>query len=256
MTTVQATVARVTEGVHWHALEDDVVVGRGYALHRPDGRVFVSADTWRDDVFELLGEAMLADLGRPVFTLVAEDDVEHLGRWSALGFVDHRLEDEYLVPTGAPSGAAAAGIPAGYTLHTAGEVPEDALRELDERLRQDVPGSAGWVNTPEGFREANFSPGFYDPATYLVARHGEELAGLVRVWRGRVPKLGLVGVLPGHRGRGLARALVTTVFGVLRERGVATVFAEVDRTDEASQSLLGSLGARRAGGVLELVRRP
>src|SRR4051794_5147456 len=99
MTSGPAAVVRVTPGVHWHALEDDVVVGRGYALHRPDGRVFVSADSWRDDVFEILGATMVADLPGPVFTIVAEDDVEVLGRWSALGFVDHRHEDEYLIPT-------------------------------------------------------------------------------------------------------------------------------------------------------------
>lgn len=27
----------------WHALNDDLVVGRGYAEHRPDGRLFASA---------------------------------------------------------------------------------------------------------------------------------------------------------------------------------------------------------------------
>ncbi len=85
-----AVVSRVTPGVHWHALEDDLVVGRGHALHRPDGKVFLSVDSWRDDIFVALAEAMIADLGGPVHTVVAADDREHLGRWSMLGFTDNR----------------------------------------------------------------------------------------------------------------------------------------------------------------------
>jgi GNAT superfamily N-acetyltransferase len=256
MTPGLGTVVRVTPGVHWHALEDDVVVGRGHALHRPDGRVFVSADTWRDDVFETLATTMAADLGGPVYTVVAEDDIEHLGRWSALGFVDHRYEDEYLIPTDpAATGLAGARLPPGYTLRTADQVPEDDLRALDERLRQDVPGTAGWVNDPAEFREATYGPRFYDPSSYLVARHGTDDVGLVRVWRGRVPRLGLVAVVPGHRNRGLARAMLATVFATLLERGVTSVCAEADRTNTASQTLLASLGAKRTGGVVELVRR-
>jgi hypothetical protein len=55
-------IARVEVGRHWHALDDDEVVGRGHALHRPDGRVFLSVDTWADDVFHQVVVAMLADL--------------------------------------------------------------------------------------------------------------------------------------------------------------------------------------------------
>src|SRR4051794_4523848 len=90
MGTEAVVIARITPDVHWHALEDDVVVGRGHALHRPDGRVFLSVDTWRDDVFEVLAEAMVADLRRPVYTVVDEDDREVLARWSSRGFLDHR----------------------------------------------------------------------------------------------------------------------------------------------------------------------
>jgi ribosomal protein S18 acetylase RimI-like enzyme len=252
-------VVRVTPGVHWHALEDDVVVGKGYALHRPDGRVFVSADTWRDDVFEVVAEAMAGDLGGPVFTVVDEDDREHLGRWSALGFVDNRREDEFVIPTDpALTGLRDAAPPAGYELVTADVADEDRLRTLDERLRQDVPGSAGWVSTPQGFRDATYHPRLFDPATYLVAVHRDGgYAGLARVWRGRrVPRLGLVGVLPDHRRRGLARALLAAAFRPLHERGVEHVGAEADETNLPSQALLRSLGARRTGGAVELVRLP
>jgi GNAT superfamily N-acetyltransferase len=255
--TIGVVVVRVTDGVHWHALEDDVVVGKGYALHRPDGRVFLSADTWRDDVFEIVAEAMIADLGGPVFTIVDEDDREHLGRWSALGFRDNRREDEFLLPTDpAATGLADAVPPPGYTLVTADAVGEDRLRDLDDRLRHDVPGSAGWVSTAEDFRRDTYDARWFDPATYLVAVHEGEHAGLARVWRGRrYPRLGLVGVLPPHRRRGLARALLAAAFRPLHERGLGQVTAEADQANAASQALLRSIGATRTGGAIELVRR-
>ena len=263
MGTDVAVVVRVTPGVHWHALEDDVVVGKGYALHRPDDRVFVSVDTWRDDVFATIAEAMVGDLARPVYTLVAEDDVEHLGRWSAAGFVDHRREDEVAVPTdpavnGLAAGPAGAAPPPGYTLVAADRGDFGRLHALDDRVRQDVPGARGWASTPQAFRDATFDPRSFDPATYLVAVHDAtgDLAGLVRIWRGHhVPRLRLVGVLPAHRRRGVARALLAAAFEPLHARGIAEVTAEADAADVPAQALLAALGARRTGGVLELVHR-
>jgi ribosomal protein S18 acetylase RimI-like enzyme len=70
-----------------------------------------------------------------------------------------------------------------------------------------------------------------------------------------VSRLGLIGVLPAYRRRGLAGALLARVFGVLATRGQAEVSCEVDETNVASNALMAGLGARRVGGSLEL-RRP
>ena len=45
-------ITRVAER-QWHALDDDLVVGRGDASPRPDGRLFLSVDAWHDSVFDL-----------------------------------------------------------------------------------------------------------------------------------------------------------------------------------------------------------
>jgi GNAT superfamily N-acetyltransferase len=256
MESTVAVVVRVTPGVHWHALEDDVVVGRAHALHRQDGRVFVSVDSWRDDVFEQLAEAMAHDLRRPLYTMVDEDDREHLGRWSSLGFVDSRREDEYAVPT-APevTGLGSAALPPGFSLVEADRADEDRLRLLDQRLRQDVPGSRGWVHTPAEFHRWTFDHRMFDPSTYLVAVHAGEYVGLARIARARLPRLGLVGVLPAHRRRGVARALLAAAFRPLHERGVGHVAAEADETNTAGTALLMGIGAQRTGGAVELVRR-
>ena len=98
-TTHQAvTVVRVAEQ-HWHALEDDCVVGRGHTTYRPDGQLFISVDAWHASTFELLAHAMLAALPRPLHTLVDEADRELTDQWQQAGFARHRREWEYVVPT-------------------------------------------------------------------------------------------------------------------------------------------------------------
>jgi hypothetical protein len=83
----------------WHALDDDLVVGRGHAAHRADGRLFVSIDAWHAATFDLLAEAMLAQLPRPLYTVVDEADAELTANWRRAGFTIRRREWEYAVPT-------------------------------------------------------------------------------------------------------------------------------------------------------------
>jgi ribosomal protein S18 acetylase RimI-like enzyme len=136
-------------------------------------------------------------------------------------------------------------------------VCEDRLRELDDQLKQDVPGADGWRWDRQGFRAETYDAPDFDPATYLVAveQATGRYAGLARVWnRPSGPRLGLVGVARPYRRRGLARSLLAQAFAVLHRRGEPEVVAEVDVTNTASNSLLTSLGARRTGGSLELIR--
>src|SRR4051812_3085679 len=62
--------ARRVAPSQWHALEDDLVVGRGEASRRPDGRIFVSIDAWHDAAFDRLAGDMQAALPRPMHTVV------------------------------------------------------------------------------------------------------------------------------------------------------------------------------------------
>ncbi len=248
-------IVRVTPTVHWHALDDDEVAGRAYALHRPDHRVFVSIDTWREEVFPALAGAVIADLHGDLYTRVDEADAAELARWASVGFDVHRREDEYLLPT-APeaTGLGGAAFPPGFWAVSADAADEDRLRTLDEVLRGDVPGSDGWVNDPQQFHDQSFDPRYFDPATYLVAMDGGGLyVGLVRV--GSAPhrgRLGLIGVVSAYRRRGLARALLAAAFAQLHARGISHVTAEADTTNTASAALLATIGARRTGGSVEL----
>lgn len=163
----------------------------------------------------------------------------------------------YAVPTDpATTGLEIVAVP-GIDLVSANRVDERRLRELDEVLRQDVPGTDGWRWDEAAFRDETFDATYFDPTTYLVAveRGRGEYVGLARVWNNPgAPRLGLIAVLPAYRGRGLARALLARVFLVLHERGVPEVRAEVDDINLASMSLFTPLRARRIGGTVELRR--
>jgi len=253
------SIDRSERDVAWRALEDGAVVGSGRARSRPDRRCFLAIDTWRTDVFDELLQTMAHELTQDLFTTIDEADGERLDQWSGRGFTVNRRENEYLIPTDPEiTRLRIAAPPTGLRIVSAAVVDEGRLRQLDEVLREDVPGSDGWINDPQEFGEYTFDPRHFDAATYLVAveQTGGGFVGLARIWKapGR-PRLGLIGVVPGHRRRGVARALLAAALLALHERGVPEIEAEADTANQPSIRLLDSLGARRTGGAVELVRR-
>ena len=227
----------------WRAVDaDGRIVGVARVLRRPDDRRILLRRSHDPAVrAELLtvAEHVPGDL----YLITGEDE-------TPAGFTVSRREHLYRIPVRQQPGT----IPPGYTVVSAGDADEDRLRELDDALRQDIPGADGWHSTPEEFRRDTYGEDF-DPATYLVAVDATgTYAGLVRVWRNAVPRLGMIAIVPEHRNRGLARGLLALVFAVLRDRGHDHVTTEVDESNLPSNTLMRSLGAERTGGEIEWVR--
>lgn len=238
----------------WVATRSDgAAAGRLRLLVRPDDRAFLALQGGADGP---LLDAILAGVGRgELHVQVEEDDGDRLAALTGRGFVVARREHVYAVPT---TLTAAAAWPDGFEVVSAADADLVRLNALDQDLRRDVPGVGRWRADPESFRRQTFDDPQFDPSTYLIAIDGGTggYAGLVRVWtRPAGPRLGLIGVLPEYRRRGLARALVARVFGVLNERGEAEVVCEVDETNDGSNALFAGFGARRVGGTVELVLR-
>lgn len=250
-------IVRVVPGRQWHALDDDVVVGWATLFRRPDGRGYLAADAWKDEVTVALLRAAIADVPGDLHSTAAEDDAAQLALLAEVGFAAARREHEYLIPVAGVLAGTTGGGPDGFRIVSAADCDVQRLMRLDDALRQDVPGTDGWVNELESFRDYTFGAPQFDPALYLVAvARDDRYAGLVRLWpANRVPRLGLIGVLRWYRRRGLASALLQAAFRPLAERGVTQVSAEADATDVASVTLLTGLGAERTGGAIEL-RRP
>ncbi|TDC47130.1 GNAT family N-acetyltransferase [Jiangella ureilytica] len=244
----------------WTALRSDGgAAGRLRLLVRPDDRRILLLQGGADG--PLLDTVLAAEGDGDLYAEAGEDDGDRLSALTSRDFTVARREHLYAVPTTPPTTppGTAAGWPDGFAVVSAADADMVRLTALDRDLRRDVPGTGEWRTDPRTFRRETFGDPEFDPSTYLVAVDGDTggYAGLVRVWiraRPARPRLGLIGVLPAYRRRGLARALVARVFGVLRERGEAEVVCEVDETNAGSNALFAGFGARRIGGSVELVR--
>ena len=134
---------------------------------------------------------------------------------------------------------------------------ENALRELDDRLRADVPGTKGWLTDPAEFHDYAFDEVHFDRATHLGAVDDgrQQFAGQVRIWANNSrSRLRLVGVARPYRRRGLARRLLASALLPVHERGVDAVMAEVDPSNLAGLALLRGIGAVETGSSMVLRR--
>jgi len=258
MAAAALAISRTGPALTWRATDGDLVAGEVCARLRPDNRWFLYFDTWRADAWPPLADAVARDLGHDLYVTLEDAEYEALDACAEAGFIVHRRESYYRIPADpAVTGLAGAVLPAGLGVLSAADADITRLRQLDDALRQDVPGCQGWQWDAGQFRAETFNS-FFDPATCLVAvdRASGQYAGMVRIWRTRAgARLGLIAVLAPYRRRGVARALLGQAFAVLAGRGVTSVTGEVDDTNVASVSLLTALGARRYGGSVELIRR-
>lgn len=252
-------VVRPTRTATWNLVRDGTTAASAYAVCRPDRRWFVSVDAWNEHDHGPLVNAMIADLNQDVHTRIDGADPASLEMWTRYGFEPDRREIEFLIsPDSERTGLAHSLAPKGLALLPADEVDEAALRQLDDQLRDEVPGTEGWVNDPAEFHDYTFDEKHFDPATYLVAVDNEQqqFAGLVRIWaNGTRSRLGFIAVTRPYRRRGLARALLASAFQPVHDRGVLEVLAEVDASNTPSLKLLHSINAVETGASVVLRRR-
>lgn len=247
-------VTRVAK-TQWHAVEDDLTVGRGYTSRRPDGRLFLSIDAWHDAAFDRLADAMLAVLPKPLYTVVDESD--ETARWERAGFTTRRREWECLLPTDPQvTGLGSALPPPGVTILAVGQAQEGPLRTLDRAIRDEVEAAIGWQEMPA---EVPSHLDVLDPSQYAVAVQGDEYVGLVKVAtvvrQSRIGVIRLIAVRADQHRRGIARALLAHVLGSLHRCGIETAVADVNESNGPAVALFEGIGVRRVNSNLELVLR-
>ncbi len=249
-------ITRVAER-QWHAVERDQVVGRGDTSRRNDGRTFLSIDAWHETNFDQLATAMLADLPRPLYTVVDEADIDLTCCWQRAGFTTGRREWDYLVPTDPQvTGLGSVLPPEGVTILPVGAAREASLREVYDAIRGEVDATVGWASMPAEVLVRPDGTPPVDPSKYAVAAQADRYVGLARVTgRTRQPRIGLLAVRSGQRRAGIARALLAQVLGSMYHSGVETASAEVNESNEAATALFEGAGARRVSSNLELVLR-
>lgn len=243
--------------MRWHAVEAGRMAGRAEAWYRPDGRLFLSIDSWHGAVFDQLAGAALADLPRPLYTLVDEADTGLAPHWARAGFTTRRREFEYLVPTDPRvTGLGSAQPPPDVMIVPAGDADEDLLRQLAGQIHDEVEAGIGWQEMPAGISPRPAGSVVADPSKYAVASRSGHYIGLLRMSsRPRLPRIGLIAVLSGQQRRGIARALLAQVLGSLHDCGTPAVSAEAGESNEAATKLFDGIGGRRVASNLELELR-
>ncbi|HEY1180479.1 MAG TPA: GNAT family N-acetyltransferase, partial [Phytomonospora sp.] len=201
-----------------------------------------------------LAAAVIAEHRRALHVSADEDDTP---AFLDAGFRERRREDRFDVPFAtALERLGERPVPAGYTLRAADTVDADRLLALDTALRREVPGSEDWRPDPARFHADTFDSPHFSPDGYLVAVTGDgDHAGLARFWRNPGgPRLGLLAVLPAHRGTGLGAALLSQAMRAASTWGFAGFTAESDPSTEVMHAWLTRLGGVRTGTDVELVR--
>ncbi|WP_036500700.1 GNAT family N-acetyltransferase [Nocardia aobensis] len=235
----------------WHALTGDRLVGRGEASPRPDGRLFLSIDSWQDEAFDRLVGAMLSELPKPLYTLVDEADLELTTQWRRAGLAPRRREWEYRVPTDPAIAGLDSAPPPDIEILNFGAAEAHSLRELDRTVRAEVEATAGWHTMPAEV----ISPPI-DPANYVVAAQAGRYIGWCRVAQPtRLPRIGLVAVRADARRHGIARALLGRALSSLHRAGKTWAAAEIDESNAPATTLFQGIGAERSNSTLELVWR-
>ncbi|GII05843.1 GNAT family N-acetyltransferase [Planobispora takensis] len=251
-------ITRVAE-TQWHAVEDDLTVGRGYTSLRPDGRMFLSIDAWHGAAFDRLAETMLADLPRPLYTVADGADLDLVSDWERAGFTMRRREWEYLVPTDPQVTGLGSAPPAGVTIVAVGRAERGPLLTLERVIREEVEATVGWREMPAEVPPRPDGATTVDPSQYAVAAQGDEYVGLLRVTtvlrQPRCRRIGLIAVRSGRQRRGVARALLAHVLGSLHRCGIEAASADVNESNGAAVALFEGVGARRVNSSLELVLR-
>lgn len=224
-------------------------------VRRPDGRVFLP---WRGaDGLSDVERSVPALDGVDVFTVIPAADAAEKAV-TALGFGEHRREHVVRLATDSvTTGLPRRGVVPGVRVVRADRVAERRLRLLDDLLRQHVPGTDGWQWEAADFRDETYDPVCFDPTLYRVAFDvaAGDYVGLARVWKAPgTPRVGLVAVLPSHRCRGVARALLGRVLAAAHDQGIVQVEATIDDTNTASTALFAAAGGRRVGTSIEYVR--
>lgn len=257
-TAVRTRDLRLGRPKRWVAWDEGRAIATVTASPRPDQRLFMSFEGV-DDAIGPLALAAAQELDRPIHALVASSDTIRLDQLTNVGFVIESTIESFDVPfLAARRALRRAWLPAGHRVISAAVADRTRLFELDNLVRNDVPGCDGWLGRREWFdAELDDAPPF-DPDAYLVMEHMASCAyvGLVRIWRNPTgPRLGLVGTRRTHRRAPFAAHLLDLALRAASGWGFDTFATEASTANRVTHPALRRLGAMSTGMSHQLVFR-
>lgn len=235
--------------------------GAAQAIQRPDDKWQLRLPATATDAWPGLVDELRRDVAGTVITAASPDgELGHVLR--AAGLLPVRRIQHWAVPIDterlarigllAGDGPSPAWHPTAHRLLSVTDADLTAVVSLDNALRHEIPGTAGWQGTVTDLH-ADLDSAAFDPQLYLVAQDVRtgHLDGLIRVWLNDAgPRLGCIAVRASTRGTRVTGALIGAVATVLAQRGYRDITAETDADNHAAVRLARRLGA--AAGRIEV----
>lgn len=241
----------------WFAVESGAPIGAVVTWLRPDDRLFLMFRVTDVGAYGPLTEAAAEALGRSVSTTCDDAEADRLAALQSAGFRIEMTNDRFVVPFDvALRFAQRAWVPSGYEIRSVADVDEGRAFDLDNAVRNLVPGTDGWVGDRQWFGEELRSEEF-DPDAYLIAveQATDAYVGLLRIWRNPDgPRLGLLAVLPEHRKRSLAAGLLKRGLQAASGWGYDTFTTETSPANSNTHPVLLRLGLEPVGRFHQLIR--
>jgi GNAT superfamily N-acetyltransferase len=136
-----------------------------------------------------------------------------------------------------------------------------AMYELDRAIMRDVPMPEPITDTSyEAFLKGVLENPNFMPEAWFLAKDGSQYVGLSNLWRSQeLPDVyyqGLTGVLPEHRGRGIAMALKMRGMDFVRERGIREVRTWNNQRNRPMLRINEAMGFVKEPAWIEFSRQP
>lgn len=257
-------VVQQLEPLRWQVSDQaGSVLGEARAWLRPDRRCMVRLPRDVPGAWGDLAAALTTEAAAPLLVSVSAEDDAQFSALRRAGFRRKRLEQHWRIPVNNvlarltqtvrhpdrdPAHDHTRGAHA-YEFVNARHTDLERLCALDNEIRGDIPGTAGWVGTVAELADS-LDDDEFDPELYLVARARVDGAyvGLIRVWnRQPHPRIGCLGVVRAHRRTSLCLQLVVAVSTPLVDRGIEAVTTETDLSNSASHTMARRMGAEPTG---------
>ncbi len=247
------------ELLRWVALDGDRVLGAATGWIRPDNKLFLNFGCPDEAAYAPLSKRIAEEMVRDLYVSLSGGDTKKHQNLTEARFHMDLVSEVFEVPFVSVMERLPRPFDVSeFRIVSADEIDPEFLLDIDNRLRNQVPGTDGWVGSLQWIVEELAESPPFDARTYLVGLTDRgDPAGLIRIWRNPDgPRFGMVATLPEFRRSLLGPELIRRALVAASSWGFATFRTETSINNRHIHQRLLSVGARSLGFVYQMVFRP